>query len=281
MHRTSVAEVLLTDVRPDRTGGFEAAASWPRSHTTFPRDGSDLHSPLILVETMRQLGIYVPLRYFGVPRTSHLLITDLQYTLTAGREPRAAQGCTEVTCRVEVSDLHRGTHGDVNGMRLDVTYLAGGDIFARSGGGVRFVAAQRYAALRADAPPQQQSPPAAGGRPEPATLAVADGRDVLITRMGDALAVEPADPHHPFFFDHPTDHVPGMVLLESARQAAAAASDGRLTRPTSARLVATRFTEFAPPARVESVAYHRTCVFRVLQGAEYSAYGVLGYSRHQ
>src|SRR4051794_39910354 len=77
VHRSSLAEVLLTDVRPDRRGGFEAAACWPRSHPTFPRDGSDLHSPLLVVETLRQLGIYLPLRYLAVHPTAHLLITDL------------------------------------------------------------------------------------------------------------------------------------------------------------------------------------------------------------
>lgn len=37
VHRTSVAEVLLTDVQPaDTAHVFRAAASWPRAHPTFP-----------------------------------------------------------------------------------------------------------------------------------------------------------------------------------------------------------------------------------------------------
>ncbi|WP_328912211.1 MULTISPECIES: ScbA/BarX family gamma-butyrolactone biosynthesis protein [unclassified Streptomyces] len=280
VHRASVAEVLLTDVRADRYGGFEAAASWPRSHPTFPRDGVDLHSPLVLVETLRQLGIYLPLRYFGVPPTSHLLIGDLHFGLIAGREPRAGQGCTEVTCRVTVSEIHRGPDGSASGLRLDVKYLAGGAIFARAGGGARFLSARDYAGVRAELLVARQPPPTAEGRPDPAELAVAEPRDVLIARTAGALAVDPADPHHPFFFDHATDHVPGMVLLEAARQAAAEASDGALMRPTAGRLVARRFTEFAPPARVESVPYHLTCAFRIRQGTKCTAYGALEYGRH-
>jgi hypothetical protein len=281
VHRTSVAEVLLTDVRPDRDGGFEAAACWPRSHTTFPRDGTDLHSPLILVETLRQLGIYVPLRYFDVSPTSHLLITDLRFALMADREPRIGSGCTEVTCRVAVRDVRQGTDGTTAGLRLDVTYMAGGAAFARAGGGARFLSARSYATLRADRlTGRHPQPPTAGGRPDPALLAVADRRDVVIARKADTLAVEPADPNHPFFFDHVTDHVPGMVLLEAARQAAAEASGGALLRPTAGRLVATRFTEFSPPARIECVPHHRTGVFRIRQGAAPTAYGVLGYGRH-
>jgi hypothetical protein len=280
VHRTSVAEVLLTDVRPGRDGGFEAAACWPRSHPTFPRDGSDLHSPLIVVETLRQLGIYVPLRYFGVPPTSHLLIGDLYFALLADREPRGGDGCTEVGCRVTVSRVRRSTEGATTGMRLDVTYDAGGVTFARAGGGARFLSPGDYAAVRADRLTRRQPAPRAEGRPEPAELAVADRRDVMIARRSGGLLVEPADPCHPFFFDHASDHVPGMVLLEAARQAAASASGGALLRPTAGRLAATRFTEFAPAARIECVPHHRTCVFRVRQGPECTSYGVLGYGRH-
>ncbi|WNI17982.1 ScbA/BarX family gamma-butyrolactone biosynthesis protein [Actinacidiphila sp. ITFR-21] len=280
VHRASVAEVLLTDVRPDRDGGFAAAASWPRSHTTFPRDGTDLHSPLVMVETLRQLGIYVSLRYLGVPDDAHLLITDLRFSLRPDQEPRVGHGCTEVTCQVAVSGIRRGGNGVTNGLRLDVTYLADGTAFARAGGGARFVDPGRYAALRADRLTASPPPPTTGGRPAPALLAVAERRDVVITRRADTPTVEPADPNHPFFFDHPTDHVSGMVLLEAARQAAAAASGGALRRPTSGCLIATRFTEFAPAARVDCLPHHRTCVFRIRQDGGCTAYGVLGYGRH-
>jgi hypothetical protein len=286
VHRTSVAEVLLTDVRPDRSGGFWAAASWPRSHPTFPRDGTDLHSPLILVETLRQVGIYVPLRYFGVPDSSHLLITDLYFAVESDAEPRATHGCTDVACQIAVSEVRRNTEGAVTRMRLDVTFLAGGGRFARAGGGVRFLSERGYATVR-ESPLVERLPSAAEDppltvavRPDPAALAVADRRDVVIARTAGAPALVPADPRHPFFFDHASDHVPGMVLLEAARQAAAETSGGALLRPCAGRMTAVRFTEFTPPARVECVAHHRTCVFRIRHGSECTAYGVLGYGRH-
>ncbi len=123
VHRTSTAEVLLNDVRP-RGDGFEAAASWPRSHPTFPCDGGSLHSPLILVETLRQLGIYLPLRHFGIPPAAHLLITDLFFDIDQGAEPRAGFGGTDVTCRIDVPEVRRARGGAVIGLRLAVTFLA-------------------------------------------------------------------------------------------------------------------------------------------------------------
>lgn len=50
-------------------------------------------------------------------------------------------------------------------------------------------------------------------------------QNVLLSRVG-ALSDTPhtfaaqihVDREHPFFFDHPVDHVPGMLLIEAARQ---------------------------------------------------------------
>lgn len=284
VHRTSTAEVLLTDVRR-RDSGFEAAAFWPRSHPTFPRDGGSLHSPLVLVETLRQLGIYIPLRYFRVSRTAHLLITDLFFDIDTAAEPEAGFGGTDITCRIAVPGVRRDEGGAVTGLRLAVTFLVGDTVFAHAGGGARFVGEQRYAALRGPAsrpaPTRGAAPwPVPDGlvRPDPAQLAVAADRDVLIGYQQDATVVGPADPRHPFFLDHASDHVPGMVLLEAARQAAAASSHGTLLRPRAGRLNAVCFTELAPPARVVCVPHHRTCVFKVLQGTARTAFGVLGYA---
>jgi hypothetical protein len=280
VHRSSVAEVLLTDVRADRAGRFRAAACWPRSHATFPADGSDRHSPLLVVETLRQLGIYLPLRWYGVPPTARMLIDDLYFAVLPDLEPRAAPGGTEITCAVEVTDPRRRSGGALAALRLAVAFRAGGRLFARAGGGARFLPDERYTAVRGARLGARQPPPAPGDRPDPALLGVARAADVLVAHRAGVLAVEPADPHHPFYFDHVSDHVPGMVLLEAARQGAAQTSGGALLRPVSGRMAAARFTEYDPPARMDAIAHHRTCVFRVLQGGALTAYGALGFDRH-
>lgn len=301
VHRTSPAEVLLTDVRAVGRGGgagggaggrrgdggegggaglFRAAACWPRSHATFPTDGSDLHSPLLVVETLRQLGIYLPLRWYGVPSTAQLLIDDLFFALRPGSEPLAGHGGTEVGCSIRVTDPHYRPDGGLAALRLTVALRAGGRLFATAGGGARFLSAERYAAVRGGLLHARRTPPDPGGRPAPTLLGVARSGDVLVARRAGGLTVEPADLRQPFFFDHPSDHVPGMVLLEAARQAAAEASGGVLLRPLNGRMAAVRFTEYEPAALVEAVPHDRTCVFRVRQGGVATAYGVLGFGRH-
>ncbi|MGW7486646.1 ScbA/BarX family gamma-butyrolactone biosynthesis protein [Streptomyces sp. NPDC054786] len=280
VHRTSVAEVLLTDVRPTDTAHvFLAAASWPRAHTTFPRDGSQRHSPLILVETLRQLGLCIPLRFYAVPEAFHAVITDLYFRLSPADESPARPGATEVTCCARVSALRRAPDGSVVGLRLNVTFATRGVIFGCGGGGVRFLDGARFTALRAgstaDAAPAR--PLDDGYRPPAARLTVNHPHDVVLALDEGGLLVSPADPLHPFFFDHPTDHVPGMVLLEAARQAASYRSQGRLSRPLFGWLKASRFTELAPPARVLCTRHRSTCVFRIRQDGKETAWGTLGY----
>nr|BFD86692.1 ScbA/BarX family gamma-butyrolactone biosynthesis protein [Streptomyces sp. Xyl84] len=278
VHRVSVAEVLLTDVRPCGRRAFCAAAVWPRSHPTFPRRPDGRHSPWMVVETVRQLGLYVPRRHFGVPATDRSLIDDVSYRIDPAREPRAPHGATEITCRVTVTDLvEEPGSGRVAGMRLRADFLTGRQVFARAEGGARFLTAERYAAVRRSPAPGPARSATGRPRPQPALLGTASEADALIALHDGALVVDPADTHHPFLFDHETDHVPGMALLEAARQAVALRSGGRLTRPVGGRMTASRFTEHTPPAVVQGTVHGRVAVFRFRQNGTVTARGVLSY----
>ncbi|MDI6413506.1 AfsA-related hotdog domain-containing protein [Streptomyces albus] len=61
------------------------------------------------------------------------------------------------------------------------------------------------------------------------------------------------DPDHPILFDHGGDHVPGMVLLEAARQAACALLvPGTTLIPTRVSTAFHRYAEFGAPCWVEA-----------------------------
>lgn len=277
VHRVSVAEVLLTDVRAVGDDRFEAAACWPRSHPTFPRGRDDRHSPLVVVETLRQLGIYLPLRHYGVLPGTRFLIKDFSFAIDPAREPRAGHGATEVTCAVSVAAVRGGPAGAPRGMRMRVRFLAGEVPFARAEGEARFLGTVEYTALRGT-PGEAARSAVTAVRPEHLRLDVASPFDVVLGVDRDALVLDPVDARHPFLFDHGADHVPGMALLEAARQAAAMRSAGRLVRPVAGRMKALRFTEHTPYARVESAFYLTTCVFRFRQGAGHTAVGVFRYA---
>lgn len=115
----------------------------------FPRDGSQRHSPLILVETLRQLGLCIPLRFYAVPQACHAVITDLYFHLRPADEPPARAGATEITCGARVSAVRHTPDKTVVGLRLNVTFAACGVTFGCGGGGVRFLDGARFTALRA------------------------------------------------------------------------------------------------------------------------------------
>lgn len=56
---------------------------------------------------------------------------------------------------------------------------------------------------------------------------------------------------HPVFFDHPVDHVPGMLLVEAARQAAVAATGGRGV-PIEMDTEFRKYVEFAEPCWIDA-----------------------------
>ncbi|MEU8827916.1 ScbA/BarX family gamma-butyrolactone biosynthesis protein [Streptomyces sp. NPDC048636] len=279
VHRVSVAEVLLTDVRTLGDNRFVAAAQWPRSHPTFPHGGDGRHHPLMIAETLRELGIYLPTRYYAVPAGAHFLIRDLFYRLDPEAEPRAPHGATDITCHAAVTDLRTTPCGQfVSGMRLDIALSASGRRFAWAGGTARFLDGTSYAETRSAASGQTaRRRLRAAVRPSPGQLGVPAARDVLVVQDGGVVYLDPADSRHPFFYDHWSDHVPGLVLLESARQAAALATDGTLIRPVACRLKAITFTESYPPPVVECTSHGRTCVFRLRQAEICTAVGVLQY----
>ncbi|MHA6762131.1 ScbA/BarX family gamma-butyrolactone biosynthesis protein [Streptacidiphilus sp. PAMC 29251] len=247
VHRRSVAEVLLTGIIRSGPDSFTAAAQWPLSHPTHPRSGADRrHNPLLVAETLRQLGLAVSTLYYGVDRDAHLLIDELALDLDVGAEPRPSHGASDLLCEVVLQDqIH--TAGRLRGFALTVSFLHGGRLFATATGRAKVLPAAVYRRLRGARTGAGPGTPV-GTAPAPDSVGVDHAGDVMITEGADgSVRVGCADPTHPYFFDHPSDHVPAMVLLEAARQAAALLPGGRHShRMTYCHINAEVFTEWSP-----------------------------------
>lgn len=304
VHRIALAEVLLTDVRRDGEHVFGAAAQWPRSHPTFDRAGDGRHNPLLVAETMRELGICIPLRFYEVPPDSRFLIEELRFAVNPAAEPRARYGGSEITCEVRTEPPatgHRPGRADdhpsggahdgraaakVQRLGMSVRYFAEGREFARSDGIARFLTPSAYTALRSRHAPSPQ-PTAPNGRPpEAAEFVAPDPASVGLTRPQDMLiGLDPdgrtrllaADPYHPFFFDHYSDHVPGMVLIEAVRQAAVRQSGEPGWRIAECTLRARCFTELSPPAEIACTLDGTVAEFEIRQSGNQTAAGTLRF----
>ncbi len=250
VHRASVAEVMLTDW--DRIGEdrFTVSAQWPRGHSFFAME--DRYNPLIAAETIRQTGILLAHAEYGVPLDQQFLVWDLG---VSARPEHFDVGWTPATLElgVVVSEVKR--RGEtLAGLRITVEIRRDGQLAATGGGSLTCVSPMVYRRLRAGHlldDGQAQVIPLTAPVP-PQTVGRISPMDVVLSPIGEPDRWQlRMDTRHPVLFDHPIDHVPGMMLLEAARQATAAAL-GRPCMPLDITSEFKRYTELNTPCVIET-----------------------------
>ncbi len=251
VHRAAVAEVMLTDWRRRSDTRFDVTAQWPRGHSFFsPIRGH--HDPLLAAETIRQVGSLLAHAEFGVPFGHHFLMWDLEYAveqehLLVGDAPAALDidvDCTEVK--------RRGA--GLAGLRYTAVVRRDGHVAVTGGASFTCTSPDVYRRLRAGRGPDDgRSPIPLTAPASPQSVGRTSPMDVVLSPVGEEnrwrLRV---DSRHHVLFDHPVDHVPGMVLLEAARQAAASVlADGEML-PMAITSHFTRFAELDAPCSIEA-----------------------------
>ncbi|MFI1888403.1 ScbA/BarX family gamma-butyrolactone biosynthesis protein [Streptomyces jumonjinensis] len=226
VHRAAVSEVFLTRWEPWEPGGadcFTVTAQWPRGHALFTPSGG-YQDPLLLAESVRQTGTLLAHAEYGVAFGHQFLMRSLSFSaapgaLTTGPAP------TEVELRVTCHDMVRRA-GRLAGMSYRVTLVRDGVRAATAEAAFSCASPSVYRRLRGERS-TTTTLPVPPGIP-PAVVGRADPRDVVLAAAGPHRRHHQwqfrVDTSHPILFDHPVDHVPGMALIESARQAAHAAT---------------------------------------------------------
>ncbi|MGW1404407.1 ScbA/BarX family gamma-butyrolactone biosynthesis protein [Streptomyces sp. NPDC002405] len=253
VHRAAVAEVMLTDWRRLGEAHFTMAAQWPRGHSFFTPVAGAHHDPLIAAETIRQIGALLAHAEFGVPFGHQFLLEELALTvhpeeLRIGQTPAALD--LDVTCK-EIRK--RGCR--LAGLRYETTVLREGRPAASGRISFSVIAPAVYRRLR----PERVFD--AGHRPIPLTAPVAPqsvGRlspaDVVLSPTGGPNRWQlRVDTRHPVLFDHQVDHVPGMVLLEAARQAATAVLGRPSILPLGLECEFTKYAELDLPCLIDAL----------------------------
>ncbi|WP_432031130.1 ScbA/BarX family gamma-butyrolactone biosynthesis protein [Streptomyces antibioticus] len=240
VHRAAVAETLLTGWRRTAADRFTVSAQWPRAHGLHVSPDWTAYDPLLVVESVRQAGTLLAHTEYEVPLDHQFVLQEFQVDTRVGG---LAVGALPAEPEIEVAF----TDVALRGRRLtSARYTAR---VLRDGGQVAFadvvftsVGPSVYRRLRGGRTPHSVTvPPVPPGLP-PATVERPLPTDVVLAATGrpDRWRLR-VDTAHPVFFDHPLDHVPGMLLLEAARQAA------RLHSPAGRAPVAyhARFHQYA------------------------------------
>ena len=235
VHRSAVSTVLLTSLAGTVKSGWrsEFQMSRQRVHRRWAS-----RAPLYLgAEVLRQSGLAIAHRYFHVPLDSAFLISDLAFRWLAEADNSFPLfGPLTGVCETKlVAETKR--RSQTSELSLEFELSSSGRELASGSGRLRCVTPEQYRVLRRYAP----MPLDVQRREDSALL-----KDVVkeSARVSGALTWDHNDP---FYFDHPTDHVPGMVLI-GAMTSAAEMMAGRMLLGFSASFL--RFVEFEPGASV-------------------------------
>ena len=258
VHRAAVAEVMLTGWQRLDDTRFTLSAQWPRGHSFFTPVNGTHHDPLIAAETIRQAGSLLSHAEFGVPFGHQFLMEKLALTvhpdaLRIGHAPAALD--IDVVCTKVRRRGHRLT-----GMCYETTVRREGRLTATGRISFTVITPAVYRRLR---PPRVLE---AGFSPLPLTAPVAPetvGRfsptDVVLSPTGEPDRwLLRADTRHPILFDHQVDHVPGMALLEAARQAATAKLGRPALLPQVLDCEFEKYVELDMPCLIDAVRLPQT-----------------------
>ncbi|MDV9190525.1 ScbA/BarX family gamma-butyrolactone biosynthesis protein [Streptomyces sp. SR27] len=218
VHRASVTEVFLTDAVVAGADRFLVGAQLPRNHALYRPEKTGQADFMLLVEAVRQAGIFLSHRYHDVPLGHHFIFKALSLRISDPAALRVGSGPLPVVVDVRVVTPAGGRNPRRFDARFDMVIEVGGRECARASAGVTVIDGVRYGRLRQRGRTAQPPGPVAGAV---AAGDSAESRGVLLSVPGAPgtwrLRV---DPTHPGYFEHPSDHVPGMLLLEAFRQAA-------------------------------------------------------------
>ncbi|MEV7073292.1 ScbA/BarX family gamma-butyrolactone biosynthesis protein [Streptomyces sp. NPDC093990] len=253
VHRVAVAEILLTGWTRTDADRFTLTAQWPRAHQLHVSPDRSAYEPLLVAETVRQCGALLAHAAYEVPLDHCFVLQELRVDtrpehLAVGAVP--AEPVVDITVR-EV----RRRAGRAAALRYDAAVRLGGERVATGHIAVTWTNASVYRRLR-------------GGRSTDVgalRLPLPLSAPLPADRVGRALAADVllssadrpgrwrlrVDTSHPVFFDHPLDHIPGMLLLEAARQAVRAHGGPELRVPASFHATFQQYAEFDEPVWIE------------------------------
>ncbi|OON75383.1 ScbA/BarX family gamma-butyrolactone biosynthesis protein [Streptomyces tsukubensis] len=221
VHKAADSEVLLSSVRPLADDRYAVWVRWPHDHLLYRRGTDGTRDSLVVVETLRQAGIYLSHRFHDVPMDHAFVLHGFSFQLdTPIRDTGDGSDVVfEITVCREAGNPRRFR------MSCEARIRVGGRPAGRATMRWDAVAPRQYQTLRSRGIPVPRAAASAVHPPRPLTpQAVGRDREDAVV-LADSPETDGGwqlvmDTRHPALFDHASDHVAGMVIVEAFRQAA-------------------------------------------------------------
>jgi hypothetical protein len=218
-HKSSLAEVLLTEVLPLPDNCALVRLQWPRAHY-FYETQSGAADTLLLAESLRQITVGIAHALYEVPDEMKFVLSSLEIRNDSLIPDFTRMTPTDIVAKVLVDAIVTRRSG-LSAFRINVSFLVGSERFASGSLAAQIISPNIYARLRHNgvSPVDQAAPPADAKWEDlpPGRLGHGD-RAVFPLPSGQGWRLTP-DPGHPILFDHPLDHISGMFVVEAIRQA--------------------------------------------------------------
>jgi 2-oxo-3-(phosphooxy)propyl 3-oxoalkanoate synthase len=258
VHKSAIEEVFFTGFEMREDGSeFAIAAQLPRSHSLYSELEHGFHDLLLIMEIGRQSMTAYGHGVLGVPEGTAFVLMSSVAEVTDIEATRRRDGPAMLALPVPFIEGRRSTRGRVRKYNLTSMGSIDGRTAIALSGEAMLIPSSLYEHARGGGEDESQAyydipvpvAPSRVGRVLPRNVVVGDAGLI----GGELRCAVVVDTSHPSFFDHPLDHIPAMLMLEAARQAAILFAGESCGWPAGEAVLVrcdarfTRYAALAPP----------------------------------
>jgi hypothetical protein len=232
VHKRSIENVLLTEIRACGNNRFLCAGRIPTAHRFFNDAGRTPQTDILYyTELGRQASLAISHQFLDVSPEDIFIFEGSEAAVTdAAWRESVLPSLDLVVVEVDIRDTTRRRNNAISRVVAEHRMSIGGERVFHGTGAWTMQPASLYRRLRrtsterslaaASAHPHRGVRPGADGarRTRPDNVVISPPKPIGGRRAFVSSLI--VDHRHPYFFDHPCDHVPGMLLLEGCAQLA-------------------------------------------------------------
>lgn len=233
VHKRSLDNVLLTEIRADEDDRFLCTGRMPTAHWFFNDAGRTPQQDILFyTELCQQASLAISHAFLDVDTDDVFIFEGAEAALTEAAWTPLSQ-CEPVVVDIKILEITRRRDNAVSRVVSEHNVYLGDNHVFRGIGTLTVQPATLYQRLRRMSAPKGSVTPRVTRWDD-----AVESRVVRFPRACTNVVTSPAeyvdsdnefvaslivDDGHPYFFDEPFDHVPGMLLLEGCAQLALAA----------------------------------------------------------